>query len=828
MNSHFSGLTPDVSVLTSTGGKTNLDYSNSNGARAPMFGGTGATQANYGFPSLDNFEANFNGLINITAEGDYTFSTTSDDGSVVYLDGVDTPVVNNNFYQGMTTRTGIVHLTAGQHAIALGFYEGGGGLGWTTQYSGPDTAGSLIAIPNAVLVPDTNPLAINTVQAYPNGLAVTATSTVNITGSLTASMGPLSLGAVTLNVTSASATTDPYSLTFNGNSTLTGNGTLNVANSAGNGPGQVNVSGLGGAFSLTKTGPGVLSMSGPGTYSGGTIIAASSGLVIANNPGSLGTGPVTLNNATTLRVVAGTPSVTGATLNGFNTGTNWTVNSAGIVSPAFTGNTLTLTDGANNESRSAFFNTPQSVSSNLAIGFTYRATGTIGGLADGTAVIFQNDPRGATALGGGGGSLGYNGITPSAAYEINVYAPNTIGTSTNVNGGTGGYTTTGNVDESSGDPINVVVVYDATALTLTEVLTDTVNGNTFTRATALPADLATLAGGPTAFFGFSGATGGANSTQTITNFSLGSGVASIYANNVVLTGGSSSTIDVGSTAIVPGVTMGSLTVGSGVGTTLNLTATTAPADTAYGLSLGPATVNGNVAINIANNGTARGTLTLTGASNLAAGVTINHNSGTLQFNNTSGPATVGAGVTINVASASSMILAGTVSDLSGNGLNAATPANRAHVVNSSTQAGGGGLVATGTNQQVGAIDGVGDTVVNAGASLTANHIVQSALVIGGSPTSPATFIIAASDASGNPTAGGLAIAGSSAPMDVGGTSLLAAGGSASNGASLGGSVGGAGLGGGVASVPEPSSILLVVLGSLACLVPVMRRKARKA
>jgi autotransporter-associated beta strand protein len=314
----------------------------------------------------------------------------------------------------------------------------------------------------------------------------------------------------------------------------------------------------------------------------------------------------------------------------------------------------------------------------------------------------------------------------------------------------------------------------------------------------------------------------------VSNFSIGTGVASVYANNLVLTGGSQATVDVGSVALVPTVTMGGFTVGSGTGTTLNLTATTAPIDTAYGLSVGPATINGNLNVNIANNGAGAGTLTLTGASNYAAGITINQNSGTLRVTNSSGPATVGAGVTINVASAASMTIAGTVSALSGNGANAATPANRANINNSSTQA-GGGLNVTGTNQQVGAITGPGDTAVAAGASLTANQIVQGSLVIGGTATSSAIVTIAPSDASGNPLAmaGGSAIAGSNAPMDVGGSSLLAASAPASSASGVG-SAGGANLGAGAAAVPEPSSILLVVLGSLACLVPAIRRKARKA
>ncbi len=48
------------------------------------------------------------------------------------------------------------------------------------------------------------------------------------------------------------------------------------------------------------------------------------------------------------------------------------------------------------------------------------------------------------------------------------------------------------------------------------------------------------------------------------------------------------------------------------------------------------------------------------------------------------------------------------------------------------------------------VEGPGNLTVDAGSSLTANHIVQSALVIGGTAGSLATVTIAASDSSGNP------------------------------------------------------------------------------
>jgi hypothetical protein len=50
----------------------------------------------------------------------------------------------------------------------------------------------------------------------------------------------------------------------------------------------------------------------------------------------------------------------------------------------------------------------------------------------------------------------------------------------------------------------------------------------------------------------------------------------------------------------------------------------------------------------------------------------------------------------------------------------------------------------------GGINGTGDLAVSAGGNLTANHIIQGSLVIGGTPGSPAIVTIAASDASGNP------------------------------------------------------------------------------
>ncbi len=91
--------------------------------------------------------------------------------------------------------------------------------------------------------------------------------------------------------------------------------------------------------------------------------------------------------------------------------------------------------------------------------------------------------------------------------------------------------------------------------------------------------------------------------------------------------------------------------------------------------------------------------------------------GTLRFKATGGAASIGTGVTATVASGATLELAGSVSSLSSGG-------NRVNITNNSTAA--AGILVSGTNQQVGSIDGSGTTQANAGSDLTANHTIQAA------------------------------------------------------------------------------------------------------
>jgi hypothetical protein len=113
--------------------------------------------------------------------------------------------------------------------------------------------------------------------------------------------------------------------------------------------------------------------------------------------------------------VSGVGRVEASSITGFDNGAEWTVNSSVITSSAFNGNTLTLTDSEAWEARSAWFDTPQSVSA-FTVSFTYTAN-QLGGTApaDGIAFAFQNAASGLNALGEYGGYLGYASIKPSVA-----------------------------------------------------------------------------------------------------------------------------------------------------------------------------------------------------------------------------------------------------------------------------------------------------------------------------------------------------------------------------------------------------------------------------
>ena len=366
------------------------------------------------------------------------------------------------------------------------------------------------------------------------------------------------------------------------------------------------------------SGAGSLTISSAGSFTG--TAAINSGTTVLNNTAALGTGTVSMNGGT-LRLTPPPIAVSGfggtsTDINGG--GTTWQVNNSGIASNPINSDVLTLTDGADGEARSRVLSNGCAVrgaGGGFHASFIYQNVGA--GAADGVTFVLHSDSRGTLALGAGGGSLGYAGITPSVALEINIYNQHPIGTQLLTNGVIADAHTTNPIIFASGDPINIALSYNPATTTLSETDTDLSTNGVFT--TSYTVDIAAALGGSSAIMGFTGATGGLNSTQTIGSFSYTLGAGPTYANNVALAAGSNSTIDVAATAAAPNFSLGNLAVSAGSASTLNITAATAPANLPYGLTLGAVTLHSNATLNVANNGSGTGTVTLGAVSDAGGG-----------------------------------------------------------------------------------------------------------------------------------------------------------------------------------------------------------------
>jgi hypothetical protein len=174
---------------------------------------------------------------------------------------------------------------------------------------------------------------------------------------------------------------------------------------------------------------------------------------------------------------------------------------------------LQLTDGGLYEAGSAFYTTPVNIQS-FTTDFIFQLSNPA---ADGSTFTIQN--AGPSALGGGGGGLGYFTIPNSLCIKFDLYnnsgeGPNSTGLFT---GGNDPHTpapdlTPSGVNLHSGDTMDAHVTYDGTDLNLT--LTDTLTLATF--STSFPINIPATVGGNTAYVGFTAGTGGASSSQKFT------------------------------------------------------------------------------------------------------------------------------------------------------------------------------------------------------------------------------------------------------------------------------------------------------------------------
>ena len=181
------------------------------------------------------------------------------------------------------------------------------------------------------------------------------------------------------------------------------------------------------------------------------------------------------------------------------------------------GTALELTNGTAGESRSAFFTNPVNVQQFIT-SFNFQLTEAI---ADGFTFTIQGD--GPTFLGDGGGVLLLSAVLQNdVVVKFDLYSNAGEGTDS-----TGLYTnyqlttlpdvdlTLTGINLHSGDIFNVKMAYNGA--TLTVVITDTVTNATATQTYSV--NIPAIVGGPTAYVGFTGASGGATAIQQILSWS---------------------------------------------------------------------------------------------------------------------------------------------------------------------------------------------------------------------------------------------------------------------------------------------------------------------
>ncbi len=127
----------------------------------------------------------FMGYVNVPTDGTYTFYTSSDDGSKLYI-GTDL-VVNNDGLHGKRERSGQIGLKAGKHAVRVDFFEKTGAANLAVRYAGPGISKQLV--PNNALYrvsPQTTyNLTVNSGNgdgSYPSGATVTVIANATLPG----------------------------------------------------------------------------------------------------------------------------------------------------------------------------------------------------------------------------------------------------------------------------------------------------------------------------------------------------------------------------------------------------------------------------------------------------------------------------------------------------------------------------------------------------------------------------------------------------------------------------------------------------------------------
>lgn len=120
----------------------------------------------------DDFAFKFDGYITIPTTGTYTFETTSDDGSKLYIGGFDEAnlLVNNDGLHGDVTVSKTINLTEGLYPITVTFFERNGGENLVVKWQGPGFGKQ--NIPPSAFEPSISVLAVPEAPSTVTGIAL--------------------------------------------------------------------------------------------------------------------------------------------------------------------------------------------------------------------------------------------------------------------------------------------------------------------------------------------------------------------------------------------------------------------------------------------------------------------------------------------------------------------------------------------------------------------------------------------------------------------------------------------------------------------------------
>ena len=298
MASHLGSLNPSL-LFNGPSTGTNFDFNGIGNYFPPPYNTNAA-----------NFQGRWEGKFNATVPGTYIFDTASDDNSMLWIDG--TNVVNNNYNQGVTVRSGTNILAAGLHDIVFAYAQGGGGYGFYADVALPGGTTNRIPLASLLSGPAIGSLtgAVGSILNLSNGpITVAQTSDGIFDGQIAGAFALRKLGTNTLTLTADNSQSSGGLLleggrisvsqdinigsaispiTFNGGILrVTGTslttidahavnwssllGTFEIAAAANN---FVITNVISGTSALTKYGVGVLTLAASNTYSGPTTWSA--------------------------------------------------------------------------------------------------------------------------------------------------------------------------------------------------------------------------------------------------------------------------------------------------------------------------------------------------------------------------------------------------------------------------------------------------------------------------------------------------------------------------------------------------------------------------